>query len=107
MFSPPGYWQTLEGCNQLFDGGQGQDGRVWTGSSLQIGARDRNVHILAGKDSNLTMPHVAWQPSEAGQRQCFAVERVGRISDRDTAFACLRDERGITLGGVYPHPAHR
>ena len=107
MIGPPGYWHTLEGCNQLFDGGQGQNGGIGAGRCLQVGARNRDVPVLAGKDFNLTVPNVARQPSDAGQLKCSAIERMGGVSDGDAALAGLRDERGITLGGVCPFPAAR
>jgi hypothetical protein len=55
---PPAY--SLEGGNQVFNGGQGQDGRFGAGLDREIGAGDRDVGDLTGEDFDLAVADVSW-----------------------------------------------
>jgi hypothetical protein len=58
MVVPPAY--SLEGGNQVFNGGQGQDGRFGAGLDREIGAGDRDVGDLSGEDFDLAVADVSW-----------------------------------------------
>jgi len=107
MFYLPGNPQHLGICNQLLEGRQGQNGGFWPRCRLQIGADHRDVPILVGEDLNLTVPNVTWQTGNTAELQRSAVKGMRRVSDSDAAFACLRDQRGITLGEVCPDRLRR
>jgi hypothetical protein len=91
MFSPPDYWQRQKSCNQFLDRRQGQNGRFRTWLGRKTRARNRDIAELAREDLDLAVPDVAWQASDAGQRENAAEKRMCRISDGNLAFAFLDD----------------
>ena len=107
MFSPPSGEQRLEGCNQLLDRVQGQNGRLRTRFCAKVGASNRNIAVLAGEHLDLAMPHMAGQACDADKLEFSTEKRVGGGRDRDLALAFLGDERGIRLVGVSRNPACR
>jgi hypothetical protein len=106
MVAPPSAY-SLEGGNQLFNAGQGQDGRFGAGLDREIGAGDWDVGDLSWKDFDLTVTDVSWEASETRELQCPAIEGMRRVGDGNLALAFLRDQRGITLGEVCPSPGRR
>src|SRR4051812_23901030 len=88
---------SLEGRQQLFNGGQRQDRRLGAGSGGLVGAGDGDVAELAGQDLDLAVPDVAGQVGDAGQAQGPAEKRMSGIGYCDLTLALLGDEGGITL----------
>jgi hypothetical protein len=101
MACPPGDGASLEEGNQLFNAGGGQDGRLGAGLGREVRAADRDVAVLSGEELDLAVADMAGQPSDAGQLQRAAEERVSGVGDRDVAFAFLCDQRGITVAEVW------
>lgn len=58
MVVPPSAY-SLEGGNQLFNGGEGQGGRFGAGFARKIGAGDRDVGDLTWEDFDLTVTDVS------------------------------------------------
>jgi hypothetical protein len=96
MVAPPST-HSLEGGDQCFNGGDGQDGGFGAGFGGEVGAGDGDVGDPAREDFDLAVADVSGQPGEPGQLQCPAVEGMAGIGDGDLALAFLRDQRGITL----------
>jgi hypothetical protein len=100
MVAPPSAACSLEGGDQLLNGGAGQDGGFGTGFGGEVGAGDGDVGDPAREDFDLAVTDVSRQTSEPRELQCPAVEGMTGIGDGDLALAFLRDQRGITLGEV-------
>lgn len=100
MVGPPGFGDSLEGCHQLCNGRPGQHRRLGAWCSGLIGASDGDVAKLAREEFNLAVPDMTGQIGDAHQLQDATEEWMGGISDRDLAFAFLRNQRGIALAGV-------
>ena len=100
MVAPPSA-QSLEGGDQCFNGGDGQNGGFGAGFGGEIGASDGDVGDPAREDFDLTVTDVPRQTSESRQLQCPAVEGMAGIGDGNLALAFLRDQRGITLDEVW------
>jgi hypothetical protein len=90
----------LEGRDQLFKGGAGQDGGFGAGFGGEVGAGDGDVSDPAREDFDLAVTDESRQTSESQQLQRPAVEGMTGIGDGDLALAFLRDQRGITVGEV-------
>lgn len=100
MVAPPGDAASLGGCDQFFNGLEGQDGRGGTWLAGTIGASDGDAADLSGEDLDLAVAKMFRQASKANQSEGPAEERVPWIGDSNMAFACLRAQRGITLAAV-------
>lgn len=90
----------MEGGEQGFNGGDGEDGGFGAGLGGEVGTGDGNVRDQVGEDLDLAMTDVSWEPGEPGERERLAEEGMTRIGDGDLPLAFLRDQRGITLGEV-------
>jgi hypothetical protein len=101
MVVPPSAHR-LEGGDQFFNGGDSQNRGFGAGLGGEIRAGDGDVGNQVREDFNLAMADVSWQSSEPGKLQGTTKEGMTRIGDSDVAFAFLRDQRGITLGGLFP-----
>lgn len=99
MVAPPSA-PSLEGGDQIFNGGEGQDGGFGAGFGGEIGRGDWDEPDLAWEDFDLTMTNVTRQAGEPGESHGSAVEGMRWISDGDFTLALLCDQRGITLGEV-------
>src|SRR5512135_19755 len=100
MVAPPSA-QSLEGGDQCFNGGDGQDGGFGAGFGGEIGASDGDVGNPAREDFDLAVTDVSRQTGESRQLECPAVEGMAGIGDGNLALAFLRDQRGITLDEVF------
>jgi hypothetical protein len=101
MVTPPGDGHSLEGCHQFFNGGHGKDRGLDARLTRQIGGRDGNVANLSRLDLDLTVLTMPRQCSETYQPEGPAEKRMLRVGDGDVAIALLRDQRCITLAGVW------
>jgi hypothetical protein len=101
MVMPPST-HSLEGGDQFFNGGRGQDGRLGAWFCGEVGAGDGNVGDQSRDDFDLTMPDVSGKTGKARELECPAEEGVRGIVDSDLPLAFLRDQRGITLGEFFP-----
>jgi hypothetical protein len=72
MFGPPGDWQRKEGCHQVLEGGQGQNGGFRAWAREEIRASNGNVPVLARDYFNLAVPHVPGQASNASKLEILA-----------------------------------
>jgi hypothetical protein len=102
MGTPPSGVPSLEGGDQRFNGGDGQDRGLGAGFGGEIGAGDGNVGDHAGEDLDLAVADMAREAGEPGQLERLAEEGMAGIGDSDFSLAFLRDQRGITLGEVCP-----
>lgn len=91
MITPPPAACSLEGGDQLLNGGEGQDGGIGTGFGGEVGAGDGDVGDPAREGFDLTVTDVARQTSELRELECPAVEGMTGIGDGDLALAFLRD----------------
>jgi len=89
MVVPPSAY-SLEGGDQFFNGGGGQNGGLRVGFGRQVGADDGDVGDLARQDFNLAMTDMAWQHGEPRERESPAVEGMTGIGDGDLTLAFLR-----------------
>src|SRR5262249_28047379 len=105
MVAPPCHAYSLEGRNQLFNGGGCEDGRFGARFRRQIRARDGDGTNSTREDFNLAVPDMARKRGEPREFQRPAVEGLTRIGDSDLALAFFRDLGGITLDEVPPPPA--
>jgi hypothetical protein len=101
MVTPPSGVPSLEGGDQGFNGGDGQDGGLGAGFGGEIGAGDGDVGDHAGENFDLAMADMAREAGEPRQLERPAEERMTGIGDGDFSLAFLRDQRGITLGEVF------
>jgi hypothetical protein len=101
MVPAPSDAHSLEGSNQLFNGGDGQDGGFGTWFGGEVRAGDWDVGDLAGKDFDLAVADVPGKASESRELQGPSVEGMAGIGDGDLTLAFLYDQRGITMGGVW------
>ena len=92
----------MEGGDQGFNGGDGEDGGLGAGLSGKVGAGDGDVGDQAGKDFDLTVTDVSREAGEPRQPEGLAEEGMAGVSDGDLPLAFPRDQRGITLGEVSP-----
>lgn len=90
----------MEGGEQGFNGGDGEDGGFGAGLGGEVGAGDGDVSDQVGEDFDLTVTDVSREPGEPGELESLAEEGMTRIGDGDLPLAFLRDQRGITLGEV-------
>ena len=90
----------MEGGEQGFNGGDGEDGRFGAGFGGEVGAGDGDVSDQAGKDLDLAVADVSREAGEPRQLERLAEERMSGIGDGDFPLAFLRYQRGITLGEV-------
>lgn len=95
---------SLEGGDQFFNGGSGQNGGLRAGFGREVGAGHRDIGDLAREDFNLTMTDMTWKNGEPRERESLAAEGMARISDGDLTLAFLRHQRGITLGESFQFP---
>ena len=102
MVAPPSRASSLEGGDQLFNGRGGEDGRFRARFGREIRAADRDETDLARQDFDLAVADMSGQAGESGELQRPAVEGMARVGDGDLALAFFRDQRGITLDGVFP-----
>jgi hypothetical protein len=105
MVTPPSGGPSLEGGDQRFNGGDGQDRGLGAGFGGEIGAGDGDVGDHAGEDFDLTVADMTREAGESRQFERLAEERMTGIGDGDFSLTFLRDQRGITLGEVSPLPA--
>jgi hypothetical protein len=89
MVVPPSA-HSLEGGDQFFNGGGGQNGGLKAGFGREVGAGDRDIGDLAREDFNLAMTDMARQNGEPREREGPAVEGMTRIGDGDLTLAFLR-----------------
>ena len=101
MVAPPCLPHSLEGRNQLFNGNWSEDGWFWAGFRRKISAADGDETKLARKNFNLAVTDMSRKTSQPRKLQHSAVEGMTRIGNGDLALAFLRNQRGITLGGVF------
>ena len=92
----------LEGGDKLFNGGNRQNRGFGAGFGGEVGAGDWDVSDQAGEDFDLAVTHMSREAGEAGQLERLAEERMTGIVDSNRPLAFLRDQRGITLGEVFP-----
>src|SRR5690606_19600587 len=85
MAAPPSGAQSMEGGDQLLNGGDGEDGGLGAGLGGAVGAGDGDVGDLAREDFDLAVSDVTGQASEPRELQRPAVEGVGGIGDGDFA----------------------
>jgi hypothetical protein len=104
MVAPPSQAYSLEGGNQLFNGRGREDGRFRAGFRRQICAGDGDETNPTRQDFNLAVTDMSGKSSESPELQRPPVEGMTRIGDGDLALAFFRDQRGITLGEVFPFP---
>jgi len=102
MFLPPGFGQRQEAYNQILQGGQGQKGGFRARRGREIAAGYGDVTILVRSDLDLGMAHVARQTGQPGEFQRSSEERMAGVVNCDFPLAFLLDQRGITLGEVFP-----
>jgi hypothetical protein len=107
MVAPPSAACSLEGGDQLLNGGEGQDGGFGTGFGGEVGAGDGDVGDPSREDFDLAVTDMSRQTSEPRQLECPAVEGMAGIGDGNLALAFLRDQRGITLDEVSRSPCCR
>lgn len=98
---------SLEGGDQFFNSGCGENGGLGAGFGREIGGGDGDVRDQAGENFDLAVADVSREPGEARQLERLAEEGMAGVGDRDLPLAFLRDQRGITLGEVYPNPGSR
>ena len=90
----------MEGGEQGFNGGDGEDGGLGAGLGGEVGTGDGDVGDQVGEDLDLAVTDVSREPGEPGELERLAEERMTGIGDGDLPLAFLRDQRGITLGEV-------
>src|SRR5512135_1767194 len=104
MVAPPSA-QSLEGGDQCFNGGDGQDGGFGAGFGGEVSAGDGDISDPTREDFDLAVTDMSRQTCESRQLERPAVEGMAGIGDGDLALAFLRDQRGITLDEFSPPPA--
>jgi hypothetical protein len=90
----------LEGREQGFNGGDGEDGGFGAGFRAEIGTDDGDVSDQAREDLDLAVTDVSRESGKPGQPERLAEGRMTGIGDSELPLAFLRDQRGITLGEV-------
>ncbi len=97
----------MEGGEQGFNGGDGEDGGFGARLGGEVGTDDRDVSDQVGEDLDLAVTDVSREPGESGELERLAEEWMTGIGDGDLPLAFLRDQRGITPGEVSPSPDSR
>ena len=69
----------MEGGEQGFNGGDGEDGGFGAGFGREVGASDRDVSDQAGEDFDLAVTDVTREAGEPRQLECLAEERMTRL----------------------------
>jgi hypothetical protein len=102
MVAPPSGTDSLEGGHQGFNGGDGQDSRFRARFGGEVGTGDGNVSDQTREDFDLAVADVSRESGDPRELEDPAEERMTGIGDGDLPLALLRDQRGITLGEVFP-----
>ena len=66
MLAPPGERHSLKRLNQFCNGTEREDGGFASRFRGKMGASDRHVTVLTGKNFNLTVTHISGQMRESG-----------------------------------------
>ena len=80
----------MEGGEQRFNGGDGEDGGLGAGLGGEVGAGDGDVGDQVGEDLDPAVTDVSREPGEPGELERLAEEWMTGIGDGDLPLAFLR-----------------
>lgn len=98
MIAPPGCTVSLEGGEQICQGGRRQKGGLRDGFCGEVGSADGDVVLGSRGQQDEAMTRRTGEVGEAEERQGLAEQGMCRIGDRDLLRKNFLPQRGIRVG---------